>query len=106
MTWIQLEDLLSAMQFAITHPSVQGTLNLSAPHPVTNETFTKALSKALHRPAFLPVPSFLLQLITGTEMANELLLSSTRADSSRLQSFGYKFLYPDIESALSRSLNA
>lgn len=104
MTWVHLDDLLSVIQFAITHSSVQGTLNLSAPEPVTNATFTETLSKALHRPAFLPVPAFLLRLVLGSEKANELFLSSTRADSSRLQSFGYKFLYPDIESAIRKCL--
>ena len=100
MSWIAIDDLLSALLFAINHKKVEGIINLSAPHPITNATFTTSLSKLLHRPAWLPIPSFMLRLILGAEMAGELLLSSTRADSSRLESFGYKFLYPEINQTL------
>jgi len=66
---------------------------------VTNAEMSKTLAKVLNRPAIFPAPAFALKLALG-EMADELLLSSTRVEPSKLQETGYKFMYPDIESAL------
>lgn len=100
MSWIAMDDLLSAFDFALTHKDMEGTINLVAPTPITNATFTEALSKILHRPALFSIPAWLLHFVLGTQRADELLLSSIRADSSCLESFGYRFQYPEIEQAL------
>ena len=73
--------------------------------PVTNAEFTKALGRVLHRPTVFPLPAFAARLAFG-EMADELLLGSTRVIPTRLQAAGYQFLHPEIEAALAASIRA
>ena len=70
-----------------------------APTPTTNAEFTRALSKALHRPAIIPVPAFALRLVAG-EMADALLLASTRVMPGKLLDSGFVFQHPTIDRAL------
>lgn len=100
MSWIALEDLVELILFALKHESVKGALNGVAPNPVTNAEFTQALGKELNRPTILPVPAFALKLIFGKEMAEEMLLSSTRAVPEKALKQGYKFQYPTLQGAL------
>ena len=99
MSWIALDDLLGAILHCLATEEVRGAVNAVAPNPVTNREFTRNLSSVLRRPAFLPAPAAALRLALG-EMADELLLASLRVIPGRLVSTGYKFLYPDIQSAL------
>ena len=99
MSWIALFDLVEAVLFLLETPSVAGPVNLTAPNPVTNAQFTRALARQLHRPAFLPVPAFALRLATG-KMADELLLSSARVYPARLSGAGFHFAYPTLPMAL------
>lgn len=99
MSWISVDDVAGAINHCITESTVSGAVNLVAPRPVTNGEFTNSLGKVLFRPTFFPVPDFAARLVFG-EMADELLLSSTRVEPSKLQETGYQFMYPDIESAL------
>jgi uncharacterized protein (TIGR01777 family) len=99
MSWIALEDLMSAIQFALEQREMKGPLNFTAPNPVTNREFTKTLGAILNRPTILPLPSFLARLFFG-EMADELMLSSTRAVPKRLLQAGFTFKYPMLEDAL------
>lgn len=99
MSWITLDDLVEAILFCLEHEGISGPVNLTAPQPVTNREFTKALGKALHRPAVLPVPSFLLHLLPGN-MARETLLSSARVEPEKLTRHGFSFAAGDIETAL------
>jgi len=103
MSWIALDDLLGAILHCVATEEVRDAVNAVAPNPVTNREFTRSLSSVLRRPAFLPAPAAALRLALG-EMADELLLASLRVIPARLASTGYKFLYPNVESALSHTL--
>ena len=100
MSWISLDDAVGGIHHALVTDSLQGPVNNVAPHPVTNREFTKTLGRVLRRPTLFPLPSFGLRLMFGEEMANELFLSSTRVEPTRLLETGYTFRYPELESAL------
>lgn len=99
MSWITLEDMVRVIQFALEHESVDGPVNAAAPDAVTNAAFTKALGRALGRPTIFPVPAFVMKTIFG-EMAQEVLLSSTRVRPERLLREGFQFTHPELEPAL------
>lgn len=99
MSWIVLEDLLNVIRHALTCDSLKGAVNAVTENPVTNEEFTKTLGELLHRPTFVSMPAFALRLLLG-EVADEVILSSTRAVPLRLQQSGFQFAYPKLEEAL------
>ena len=99
MSWIALSDLVRAILHILRTDAVEGPVNLVAPIPVTNQDFTRALGRALHRPTVLPVPSFALRAAFG-EMADAALLASTRAIPERLAASGFRFELPEINAAL------
>ncbi len=99
MSWVALEDVVGILRMAIEKAAVKGAVNVVAPQPVKNAEFTKALAKALHRPALLPAPAFALRLVLG-EMADALLLGSQRVTPQKLEQLGYSFLHPDLPAAL------
>jgi len=99
MSWIALEDLVRVAEHALRDDGLAGVVNGVAPEPVTNAEFTKTLAAVLRRPALLPVPAFALKFLLG-EMGRELLLSSTRVRPGRLSRQGFRFRFPDLESAL------
>ncbi len=98
MSWIHRIDWVELVRWAIESPSITGPLNATAPVPVTNREFTKALGRALHRPAIMPVPSFALKLAFG-EMAQSLILTGQRALPARACASGFHFRYPEIDLA-------
>ena len=99
MSWIALDDVIGALQFALTNDGLSGPVNFVAPNPVTNAEFTKGLGRALSRPTFFPIPAFGVRLAFG-EMADALLLSSQRVAPERLKANGYQFQHSTLESAL------
>jgi uncharacterized protein (TIGR01777 family) len=99
MSWIALDDAIQAIYYLLTEQSLSGAFNLVSPYPVTQKEFAKALGCAVHRPAVLTVPAFILRLVFG-EMADEVLLSSTRAVPERLLRSGFMFRYPTLKDAL------
>jgi uncharacterized protein (TIGR01777 family) len=99
MSWVTLEDVVGILRMAIEKAAVKGAVNVVAPQPVKNAEFTKALAKALHRPALFPAPAFALRLVLG-EMADALLLSSQRVTPKRLEMAGYRFSHPELPAAL------
>jgi len=99
MSWISIDDLMGVMLHIIGNEAVSGPVNAVAPHPVTNYEWTKTLGKVLKRPAVFPVPEFVVRFMLG-EMADEMLLSSTRAVPQKLLAAEYAFLYPELEFAL------
>jgi len=103
VSWITLDDVIGAIQHAIATESLRGPVNAVAPHPVTNREFTRALGRAVRRPAFLAAPAFALRLFLG-QMADELLLASTRVLPRRLLDSGFEFRDVAVESALRRVL--
>ncbi|MGE5569250.1 MAG: TIGR01777 family oxidoreductase [Rhodospirillales bacterium] len=102
MSWIHLDDLTSLYEFALNESRLRGPVNAVAPHPVTNAEFVRALGAALHRPALIPVPAFVLRLLLG-EMAG-VLLDSQRAVPEAAQAAGFEFRYPELGPALSAIL--
>lgn len=100
--WIQLSDLIAATEFVLTNDGLRGPVNFTAPQPVRNSQFTKALGERLHRPTFFTVPSPLLRLVAGE--LGSLVLNSQRVTPNRLLSKGFVFQYPDIYSALRKSI--
>jgi uncharacterized protein len=99
MSWVHRLDVIEMIRWIIETPEVIGAVNATAPHPVTNREFTRALGRALRRPALLPVPAFALKTIFG-EMAEPLLLTGQRVIPARAQSHGYHFRYPEIDIAM------
>ncbi len=104
MSWIALDDVVSALKFIIADPSVSGPVNLVAPNPVTNGEFTKTLGRVLARPTLFPVPAFGARLAFG-EMADALLLSSQKVGPNVLEGKGLLFYWPTLEPALRHVLS-
>ncbi len=98
MSWIHLADHIAMTRFLIDSPNAHGAFNVTAPNPVTNQVFTHTLAELLHRPAWLPIPAWLLRLAAG-EMA-ELLLGSQRVLPQKALAGGFKFTHATLESAL------
>jgi uncharacterized protein len=97
--WIHRQDWIDVVRFALATPAIAGPLNATAPAPVPNAEFARALGRAMHRPAFMPAPGLALKLLLG-EMAEGLLLSGQRAVPDKAQRNGYRFAYPDLDGAL------
>ncbi len=104
MSWIDLADLIEGIVFLLPKNEIDGIVNMVSPNPVTNAGFTKALGKALHRPTIFPMPAAVARLALG-EMADEMLLASTRVQPSRLLAAGYSFQYPNLTEALQHQLH-
>ena len=104
-SWITLDDEVAALVAAIDDPSLFGPVNLTSPNPVTNAIFTKALGRALHRPAGLAVPAAALKLALGAELVDEALLASQRVQPAALDAAGFEFRDPDLDTALARLLS-
>lgn len=100
MPWIGLADEIKAIRFVLENQSIAGPVNLCSPNPVTNAEFTKALARAVSRPALLFVPKTALRVVLG-EAAEELALSGVRALPTALTDAGFDFTYTDIDAALS-----
>jgi hypothetical protein len=98
-SWIALDDAIGAIHHALCEESVRGPVNAVAPAPVSNAEFTRTLARVLRRPALVPLPAFAARLLFG-EMADALLLGGARVMPARLQASGYRFRFPDLESAL------
>ena len=98
MSWIHLDDWVAMVRWAATEP-VSGPLNLTAPNPVTNAEFTRALAQTLGRPAVVTAPAFALRLALG-EMADALLLTGQRALPAKALAQGFRFRYEKLEDAL------
>jgi uncharacterized protein (TIGR01777 family) len=99
LAWIHIEDEVGLILWALDNESVEGTINATAPNPATNRDFSKALGRALKRPAVLPVPGFVLDLKFGREFG-QVLRGGQRVVPKRAQELGYQFRYPELDPAL------
>jgi uncharacterized protein len=99
LSWISLPDEVGAVLHALDTPALEGALNATAPAPVTNRDFTRALGRALHRPAAVAVPGFALRIALGSDLASEMVLAGQRVLPTRLRATGYTFRYPDVDAA-------
>jgi uncharacterized protein (TIGR01777 family) len=97
-SWISLADEIRALRWVLDH-DLSGPVNFTAPEPVTNAEFTKALGEVLHRPTILPVPKFGPAVKLGRELAQELLYTSSRVVPTKLLASGFTFEHEDIHSA-------
>jgi uncharacterized protein (TIGR01777 family) len=104
LAWVHADDVVGIYLNALDDRNWSGAVNATAPEPVTNKTFSKALGRALHRPAFLPVPAFALQLLYG-DMA-ELVTMSQDARPVRATGLGYRHQQPDLDLALRSALGS
>lgn len=99
MSWIAIDDLLGVILHALRTDTLTGPVNAATLNPVRNNEFTKILGQVLRRPTVFPMPAFAARLAFG-EMADELLLASTRVEPARLLATGYVYRYPELEAAL------
>lgn len=102
MQWIDRDDLVALYLAAIDDQALTGPYNATAPTPVTNADFSKALGRALHRPAIVPIPRFALALLYG-EM-EQIVTTGQRAVPRRLLSHGHRFEQTDLDAALRNRL--
>lgn len=103
VSFIHLEDVLHILSLCLRQENLEGPLNVVAPEPIRQRDFAAALASALHRPAFLRTPGFVLAAMLG-EMAEELLLASARVLPRRLLAASYAFRSPNVEKALHDAL--
>jgi hypothetical protein len=104
MSWITIDDVARIILHCIANETITGAVNVTAPTPVTNREFTEVLASVLNRPAFFHTPAFMLRALFG-EMANELLLSSTRVIPAKLIDSGYTFKHETVREGLSDLLS-
>jgi len=97
-SWIHIDDEVNALKFLLENEAASGPFNLTAPNPVTNRQFGKALGKAMQRPSYVPVPGFAMRLLVG-EVAT-VVLDGQRVVPEKLQQLGFSFEFPDVEPAL------
>jgi uncharacterized protein len=102
MPWIHLDDIAGMYLAALEDDRWSGPVNAATPTPVTNREFSKALGRALHRPAVAPVPELALRVLYG-EMA-EIITSGRRAIPKRALELGYAYEHPDLDEALRSAL--
>lgn len=99
MSWLSEEDAIGIVRLVLESEALSGSVNATAPSPVTNAEFTATLARAVHRPALFHVPAPALNLMFG-EMARATLLASQRVSPRRLLAAGYEFRHATLESAL------
>jgi len=103
-SWVSLDDLVAAYLFVL-EGELAGPVNLASPSPATSAAFAKALGRALHRPAVLPVPAFAIKVLFG-ERGEAVVLEGQRTLPARLLDAEFEFAYADIDAALAHALAA
>lgn len=103
LSWVHRADVIRAMQFLLASETESGVFNVTAPAAVTNREFTRELAAAVNRPAVLPLPAPMVQLMFG-EMGDRLLLHGQNVRPARLLALGFEFKYPDLRAALAACL--
>jgi uncharacterized protein (TIGR01777 family) len=101
-SWIHVDDAVGALELLLRRDDLAGAFNLTAPHPVRNADFTRALARTVRRPALVPVPSVALRLLFG-EMAR-VLVTGQRVVPRRLVESGFRFRFPELDGALAALL--
>jgi uncharacterized protein len=102
MPWIHLDDEIGLLLAAIDADGFSGAINASAPEPVTNKAFSRALGRALHRPAIAPIPAAAIKVLYG-EMS-QIVVNGVRMVPGRATELGYTFRHPDLDEALRSTL--
>ncbi len=104
ISWITVDDEVAAIKFLLEHPSLQGAFNLTAPNPLRQKEMAAVMGKALHRPAIMRTPAFLLKAMLK-DMAVELIMNGKKVLPKRLTDAGFTFKHEDFEQALHFVLN-
>jgi uncharacterized protein (TIGR01777 family) len=104
MPWVHADDVAGIYLRAIDDAAWSGAVNATAPRPVTNKAFSKALGRALHRPAFAPVPAFAIQLLYGD--MSEIVTKGQNAVPRRTLQLGYAYEHPELDEALRSALRS
>ncbi|MFD3392499.1 TIGR01777 family oxidoreductase [Alteromonas macleodii] len=99
LAWIHLQDMVRAISFLLENSACSGAFNLTAPKPVTNKVFSKALAKALGRPCLFNVPGFVMKVVMGE--SSTMILEGQRVIPQKLTTAGFSFELPSIDEALS-----
>ncbi len=99
MPWIHRDDEVGLILWALDTPQVSGTLNATAPNPVTNRELSQALGRALHRPSLIPAPRLAIVAMRGEELTEQ-ITGSYRVIPRRAQDLGYAFRFTDVDAAL------
>jgi uncharacterized protein len=97
-SWLVTDDVVGVILHALTTDSLRGPVN-AVPNPVTAREYTETINRILNRPTVFPLPASLARMVLG-DFADEMLLASIRADSTKLRESGYEFRYPELDGAL------
>jgi uncharacterized protein (TIGR01777 family) len=106
LPWIHIDDDVRAIRFVLDNDTVHGPVNVAGPNPARVRDYTKAIGRALNRPAVLPTPTIALNVILGRDMTREMLLGSLRVVPQRLLQAGFSFVHPDLDETLADVLKA
>jgi uncharacterized protein len=99
LSWIHIDDEVGVLSWALDNPEVSGVVNATSPNPATNKDFSKALGRALGRPAVVPVPGLVLDLKFGSEFG-KVLRGGQRVVPKRALELGFEFQHPQLDEAL------
>lgn len=105
LSWVSINDVTNIILYALNNHDISGPVNAVSPIPSTNKELTKEICKALGKRTFLPLPEFAVKLIFGKEMAEEMLLASSRVTPEKLTVAGYKFIDQSLYATLKFCLN-
>lgn len=97
-SWIHIDDLCSAAEYVLDNAEMTGRFNFTAPNPVQNKDLSRAIGKALHRPAFIGAPGFMIKLVMGE--FGSVILTGQRVLPERLLESGFSFRFPEIQAAV------
>ena len=100
VSWITIDDEVAALIHVLTTDSLNGPVNVTSPQPVTSQDLARAVGRALHRPAVVPVPPAALALVLGRELTTEMLVASQRAVPAKLEASGFRFRHPEAAAAM------
>ena len=98
LSWVHINDVVRIIEFCLQNESIQGAVNVTAPHPERMKHFGKTIGKVMGRPHWIPAPSFALKIALG-EMS-DLVLKGQKVMPAKLERAGYTFLFPNLEGAL------
>ena len=99
MSWIHIKDICNIIMYIINNKNIEGPVNATAPNPLQNKDFSQDLAKALNRPMFLTMPSFMVKIIFG-EMGDSLLLNGQKVLPNKITKAGYSFEFDNLKKAL------
>ena len=105
MPWIDMHDLLGIVEKVMNDESIDGAVNATAPNPVSNMEFSQTLAKAMRRPMFLTTPTFMMYVLFGKEMVDELLLKGRIVLPQKIQEHGYEFRFQRLEKSTNNLFN-